>query len=321
MSVLDAPKFFSDFQSAGDYALQFLKQRLGFGLWMITRAEGDDWIILQTDGTGVDPGAVLRWRDSLCCEMVKNNGPRIAPDISAVAAYRNRPITRQVPIQAYIGVPLMLADGSMFGTLCAVDPRPQPSEIADETALIELVAAFLSTLLGNELKLTEQRRLSERLRLEAHTDALTGLANRRAWGQFLASEEERCRRYGHPAAILSIDLDDLKRVNDGEGHTAGDSLLQATAQALRSATREIDMVARLGGDEFGIVAVECDQAGALLLRQRLLASLAEHNVRASVGMAMRTQSQGLAQAWAVADQNMYSHKRRSSQAALVSPGQ
>jgi diguanylate cyclase len=317
MKSNDIPRIFADFRSAGDYVLDFLKRRIGFGLWMITRAEGDDWIILRTDGEGVTPGTILRWSDSICFEMIKDHGPHIAPDISAVAAYADRPIIRQFAIQAYIGVPLTLADGSLFGTLCAIDPQPQPSKIVDESALIELMAAFLSTVLTNELKLAEQRRLSERLTLEAHTDALTGLANRRAWDEFLLGEEDRCKRYGHSAAVLSVDLDDLKPVNDIEGHAAGDLLLQSTAQALRSATREVDMVARLGGDEFGIIAIECDQAGATLLQQRLLANLAQRGVRASVGMAMRSQLHGLAEAWALADQNMYSHKRSRAGTMLL----
>ncbi|MBC3870957.1 sensor domain-containing diguanylate cyclase [Undibacterium oligocarboniphilum] len=311
------PKIFSDFQSAGDYVLDFLKQRIDFGIWMITRAEGDDWIILRTSGEGINPGTVLRWSDSICSEMIKDNGPHIAPDISAVAAYADKPIIRQFPIQAYIGVPLTLADGSTFGTLCAIDSRPQSSEIVNETPLIELMGAFLSTILTDELKLAEQKRQSERLQLEAYTDALTGLANRRAWNQFLLGEEDRCKRYGHSAAVFSIDLDDLKRVNDIDGHANGDILLQSTAQALRSATREVDMIARLGGDEFGIIAIECDQTGALLLRQRLLTSLAERGVRASVGMAMRNHLHGLTEAWELADQNMYSFKRSRSSATLV----
>ncbi|MBC3885961.1 sensor domain-containing diguanylate cyclase [Undibacterium griseum] len=309
MNSTDLPKIFPDFQSAGDYVLDFLKRRIGFGLWMITRTEGDDWIILQREGDGINPNTVLRWSDSICFEMVKDNGPHVAPDISAVAAYENRPIVRQLPIKAYIGVPLTLADGRIFGTLCAIDPQRQPSEIVNETPLIKLMGAFLSTILNNELKLAEQRRLSERLKLDAHTDALTGLANRRAWDEFLSGEEDRCKRYGHSAAVFSVDLDDLKYVNDMDGHAAGDVLLQLTAEALRSATREVDMVARLGGDEFGIIAIECDQVGAELLRQRLLTNLTERGVRASVGMAMRNYLHDLTEAWTHADQNMYSLKK------------
>ena len=72
---------FNDFEAAGQRVLAFLHQRFGFGLWMVTRTEGEDWIVLQSEdhGYGVKPGTVFRWADSFCSEMVKGNGPRIAP--------------------------------------------------------------------------------------------------------------------------------------------------------------------------------------------------------------------------------------------------
>ncbi len=124
-------------------------------------------------------------------------------------------------INAYVGIPLTNTDGSLFGTLCAIDPVSQPVAIADDLELIELLAALLSSILDAELKSNEAARQIERLQLESQTDALTRLLNRRAWDQLLAREEERCRRYGSPAAVMSIDLDELKQVNDSEGHAAG----------------------------------------------------------------------------------------------------
>jgi diguanylate cyclase (GGDEF)-like protein len=303
---------FRDFESAGQAVLSFLHKRYGFDLWMLTRTEGDNWIVLQTEdhGYGLTPGTTLSWAESFCSEMVKGNGPRIAPDSNLVPAYAAAVIGCKVPIKAYVGIPLTNADGSLFGTLCAIDPDSQPVAIADDLELIELLASLLSSILDAELKLEEEARLIERLELESQTDAQTQLLNRRAWDQLLAREEERCRRYGHPAAVMSIDLDELKQVNDSEGHAAGDALIVRAAEALRAAAREIDIVARLGGDEFGIIAIECDQTRADALLARTRKALAERNVKASIGITIRNSSDGLQGAMKEADRLMYEEKRK-----------
>ncbi|QDF98057.1 histidine kinase [Azoarcus sp. DD4] len=301
----------NDFRQASSAVIAYLHKRFGFQLWMVTRTEGEDWIVLQVEdgGYGVSPGTVLRWADPFCAEMVKGNGPRIAPDSDAVPAYAAAPIGQQLPIKAYIGVPLTHADGSLFGTLCAIDPARQPDVIAQDLDLVELLARLLSLILQAELKAAAEVRRSERLQMEAQTDPMTGLANRRAWDRLLAKEEERCQRYGHPAAVLVVDLDRLKAVNDSAGHAAGDALIGRAASALRQSAREADVVARLGGDEFGILAVECDEAGAEALVARARSALAAGGIAASIGVAMRRPQQGLTGAWGSADRSMYLQKR------------
>lgn len=301
-----------NFESAGSAVISFLHRRLGFGLWMVTRTQGDDWIVLQTEdhGYNVAPGTVFRWADSFCSEMVKGNGPRIAPDSDSVPAYAAAPIGRQVNIGAYVGVPLTDADGGLFGTLCAIDPSPQPKQVEEEQELVELLAGLLSTVLQSDLRAIEAMRSAERLKVEAQTDSMTGLLNRRAWDQLLAKEEERCRRYGHSAAVLMIDLDGLKQVNDTLGHDTGDELIVRAAAALRAAGRDVDVVARLGGDEFAILAVECDDAGAEAIAQRVCQGLENAKAPASIGKAIRGNGAGLSEAVRRADQLMYQEKRR-----------
>lgn len=300
-----------DFETAGKATLAFLHQRFGFDLWMPTRTSGDDWIVLQAEdhGYGVVPGTVFRWADSFCSEMVKGNGPRIAPDSAGVPAYAAAPIGRQVPIKAYIGMPLTSPDGTLFGTLCAIDPVRQPAALVEEQALLELLALMLSATLGAEIKHADAVRRAERLAVEALVDATTKLSNRRAWNELLAKEDERCRRYGHTAAVFVIDLDGLKQINDTAGHAAGDTLITAAAEALREVARETDVLARLGGDEFGIIAVECDGEGAETLLLRMRQVFAERNVEASFGLSMRVPSTGLTAAWEEADKRMYSEKK------------
>ncbi len=306
---------FDGFESAGREVLNYLQQHFGFDLWMITRAEGKDWIVLQATNNnyGVVAGQVYCWADSFCSEMVKGNGPHIAPDVEQVPLYAVAPLKQQMDIQAYIGQPLTYEDGRLFGTLCALNPIPQPKNIIEDALLLQLMATLLSTVLQAELKNNEQIRRNERLEAEVLTDELTNLYNRRGWNRLLVAEEERCRRHGHPAAVLVIDLNNLKFVNDTYGHDAGDQLIKLAANALNSAARSNDVVARLGGDEFGVLCVECDERGAEQLIKRINELFAQEDLKGAIGLAIRQPPSGLQQAWLDADKRMYSHKRISQQ--------
>jgi diguanylate cyclase (GGDEF)-like protein len=88
-------------------------------------------------------------------------------------------------------------------------------------------------------------------------DALTGLANRRAFALALAREVDRVARSGEPALLLMLDIDHFKRVNDNWGHAAGDQVLKAVATALLDSVRPMDLVARVGGEEFAIILPSC----------------------------------------------------------------
>ncbi len=303
---------FADFPAAAAAVLKALRQQLGFDLWMVTRTEGDDWIVLQAEdqGYGVREGQTFRWSDSFCSRMVRREGPRIAPEVARVPAYAAAPIGRQVRIGAYVGIPLVAGDGKLFGTLCAIHPTPMPEAVAAELPLIETCARLLSTLLAGDLKAADAARRAEHAHAAATTDDLTGLHNRRGWDRVVAAEEARCRRYGHPACVVAVDLDDLKAVNDADGHAAGDALIRRAARALSAAARAADVVARVGGDEFVILAVETDPDAVVGLVGRLRAALGAADVRASFGVAPREPDRGLKAAWADADAGMYAHKRK-----------
>ena len=99
---------FADFPTAATAVLEFLQDRLGFDLWMVTRTVGDDWIVLQVADKGyhVNSGDVFKWSDSFCSRMVTGVGPRVAPSTDDIACYAVAPIRDRVTINAYIGVPL-----------------------------------------------------------------------------------------------------------------------------------------------------------------------------------------------------------------------
>jgi len=101
--------------------------------------------------------------------------------------------------------------------------------------------------------ITERKLMEERVRHLAEHDSLTGIRNRRVFEQELAQQVRRCQRYGEQAALLTIDLDDFKRINDTHGHRVGDDLLKAIAHELGLRLRGTDLVARIGGDEFAVL--------------------------------------------------------------------
>lgn len=301
---------FKSFHDAGQAVLSFLYQRFGFGLWMITRVEGEDWIILQTEdhAYNVHAGQVFNWADSFCSQMVLGNGPKIAPSSDDVPAYRQAPIAQQLKIKAYIGQPLTKEDGSLFGTLCAIDPEPKSESLKEEQSLIELLGDLLSQILQTELREIEQTRKNERLQAEALRDPLTGLYNRRAWDQFILAEEERCQFYGHHATVFMLDLNDLKFMNDAHGHAAGDELIRQTAAVLTESCRNTDIIARLGGDEFAILTVENDLESSQTHLERIIQNLQTKQISAAIGFALREPSDGILTACIQADKNMYLDK-------------
>lgn len=128
----------------------------------------------------------------------------------------------------------------------------------------------------------------------AGEDVLTGLSNRRIFNDRLAHAVERATRTGNPLALIFIDLDDFKALNDSHGHAAGDQLLEQVAARLRLCVRSADTVCRWGGDEFAVIAEDADAAEAAVLRQRIVTALGEAflladasiDVPASVGLSL-----------------------------------
>jgi diguanylate cyclase len=289
-----------------------LPARTGLGTWLLVRLADDGGSVVlgvhdDTYGLAVDQH--LSEADLPVRALTDGRGPRVARVATEVPAYASASPGDGMPVGALAGVPVLAPDGSVFGCLCGVDPEPGRPELAAELPTVELLGRMLAVLLVQELERQELQRRFELAELDALTDPLTGVGNRRAWDRLLDAEEARCRRYGSVASLVAIDLDELKPVNDRQGHAAGDRLLRRTAQVIDSCRRAADMVARLGGDEFGVLAVECDEPAAKVLAGRLRGALEAAGIRASVGHATRQPTGTLAQAWSAADAQMYAQKR------------
>jgi diguanylate cyclase (GGDEF)-like protein/PAS domain S-box-containing protein len=161
-------------------------------------------------------------------------------------------------------------------------------ELADhELSLVRAVAHTLTTALA-------RLRGEERVRHEAVHDPLTGLANRTLLQDRLEHALAKSERLGTETAVLFIDLDNFKDVNDRYGHVAGDAVLMELGRRLRTAIRPGDTIARFGGDEFVAVCEDVDRQSAVLVGERILEAIrmptttgaAEHWMSASVGIAL-----------------------------------
>lgn len=126
--------------------------------------------------------------------------------------------------------------------------------------------------------------LNAEVRRSARTDALTGLANRRAWEELILREVARADRTQRPLCVALIDLDNFKSLNDEQGHLAGDRFLQRAASAWQHAVRRSDVLTRFGGDEFAVLLPDTDPGRAAEALERLRAATPDE-VRFSAGLA------------------------------------
>lgn len=140
---------------------------------------------------------------------------------------------------------------------------------------------------------TEHREAQERLRQLATTDGLTGLANRRRFLEALEHEVQRHRRYGTPLALISIDVDRFKRVNDTWGHAVGDEVLRSLAAICRTEVRDVDTVGRMGGEEFAVLLPDTAPEEAMAVAERLRAAVDAAPLRTTAGPLAVTLSLGV----------------------------
>jgi diguanylate cyclase (GGDEF)-like protein/PAS domain S-box-containing protein len=180
---------------------------------------------------------------------------------------------------------------------------------------------------GSARDITARKRREEELERAAHVDPLTGLANRRGFERALERELAAAKRHSLCPALVVVDLDNFKSINDTHGHRAGDELLVTTAKTLEQTLRASDMAARIGGDEFAILLPNSDVSTAQLVAEKIVKAVRERlletdngevQVSASAGVALLGQSGigGGSDLIAAADRAMYRAKRRRSSFAV-----
>jgi diguanylate cyclase (GGDEF)-like protein len=185
-------------------------------------------------------------------------------------------------------VPIRIADRTWL--LVVHDPNRPGVDLA---VMIAIVGLSLAALLAALVLVWSRHERMQELALQASQDPLTGLKNRRRFEEDLRAELARSHRYGVAGALLMMDLDHFKQVNDTLGHPAGDRVLAEIAGVLRGRVRETDVLARIGGDEFAIVLPRCELkeaeevSGEIIaaIRERMRAEPQVPSITASIGIA------------------------------------
>ena len=226
---------------------------------------------------------------------------------------------QQVGVRSMMVAPLK-HDGAVVGVLKIVSTETHAFTARDVSVIelmSELIAAAMYHAARNETSVLYQ---------QATHDALTGLANRTLFFERLRQRVSPGRRQIEPLAILVIDMDGLKRINDNFGHRAGDAAIRETALRISRIPRRSDIVARLGGDEFGVLLAEISEMGDLLSIVDRISQETDQPFRfegnllyltASIGHARFPQDgESVDALLEAADRSMYQMKRSRSNARL-----
>jgi diguanylate cyclase (GGDEF)-like protein len=211
-------------------------------------------------------------------EVMRSAAPVVVPDVSKRANEWGR-IVGRAGFRSNCTYPLMSGNGRLWGTMEVYRTYVGSADF-HPTTLVE--AAHLATLT------VEHRRFTEQLAYQAHHDALTGLPNRLVFEQRLEEMLTLAREHSQSVAVLFLDVDNFKQVNDSLGHLTGDELLRQIASRLRHVVRAPDTLARVGGDEFTIITrrlhtPEDEQAIALAILQCFHQPFAIHGQEVQAG--------------------------------------
>lgn len=186
----------------------------------------------------IQEGVSLPFEQTYCGLVVNHGGPLIISNTQTDSMTQSMPITGNLGSSSFVGVPIILKDGRYCGTICAMD-RESYQYNKDEISLLEAMASFLSYVIDLENK--------------AFNDSLTHVYNRTYLQEYY---NEAMLAKKSSLALLFLDIDNFKEINDTYGHDVGDELLKQAAQTINKYKRKKDILARLGGDEF--IMLLCD---------------------------------------------------------------
>jgi diguanylate cyclase len=215
------------------------------------------------------------------------------------------------------GLAAQVAAAAVVALAASIEPQLLQSGNVARIASLPLLL-FYPVMVGlTAYRLARRvRHQNDELRTLSATDGLTGLPHHTSWEQAVEREFARARRYAQPAAVLMLDLDHFKAINDTHGHATGDAVLRAAAGVLRQLLREQDVPGRYGGEEFGVLLPATDAAGAAAMAERIRGRLDSRplggpgvRVTASIGCAALDAADQSASAWiGRADRALYRAK-------------
>ena len=279
--------------------------------------DSDDPLRASLESTGLEIVGVCAAAAALV--SLQRSRPQIVIASTATKGISTQELARMLG-QSQDGTPLIVV-----GTEAATLKRRHAALSAGANDYFQIPDEFeLLVMRANQL--VKLRQTLERLRGAADLDHLTGLANRRRFRVALTGEVERWRRYGVPCALLLLDIDHMKAINDNFGHPVGDVVIREIASTLTRVSRDNDTAARLGGEEFALLFAGIDGTKAEFAARRLLDALAEQQVEGvgsisvSIGVASCPDHADSERAlYAASDQALYVAKNEGRKRVAVAP--
>lgn len=253
---------------------------------------------------------VERETESVMAKIIATQKARVFTDLDKAEEPSKRPNKAYYETRSCIVAPLR-AGNQIMGILNLAD-RTDGKPFTEETdlPLVQQIADLLAISIRNW-------RLFEKVQRQAKTDSLTKLSNHQAFFDDLNREILRADRYGADMAVIMVDVDRFKIINDNHGHLAGDFVLEEVASVLKATVRLVDTAARYGGDEFALLLPESDLKGALACAERVRARTAQQRfsyggqdlvVKLSMGVAMHQKGEAASELVKTADDALYRAK-------------
>lgn len=221
-----------------------------------------------------------------------------------------------VPTFLLLGAWQGLCWNTLFGGIVTVSLLARRLPFPEHFDVFDVPLAFLAATMLSLIGETVRAKFANALIQLSSTDSLTGLLNRRAFEEQCQAELDRARRYEHPVALLLMDADRFKAVNDNSGHAAGDRVLTRVALLVRSTLRAMDRVSRWGGEEFAALLPETDLSAAGKAAERVRRAvegseeLSRHGVTISIGVTDISRHETIKEALERADGALYEAKRK-----------
>jgi len=269
---------------------------------------GADAALLILDGRAAAIGLSDQEVERAAHETPPNTNLR---SMEVVYRYRLDEVEGSNLPRAALVVPLRTAQGAI-GSLSAVTRAKPPAFPPEAADMLEALAQRAGPALRNAQRFVEATELAE-------LDSLTGLANRRVFHELLQREVARSRRYGRRLALIVLDLDDFKRINDRLGHLAGDAVLADVAARIRGCVRSTDIGCRVGGDEFAVILPESTRGDADHLAARIERAVSSEPIakagtlKISAGVAELSPDDTSTDLFERADEDLYRTKAAAKQ--------
>mgnify|MGYP000869493265 CR=1 FL=1 len=278
----------TNFSRAAQRVLDHLSVATGLSSWAVCRVDHEGSQTLAV----VDPHGVLQAHETVYAPL----GGRATARVTAAITF---------------------PDGQPFGELVGFDGDSCLPALEDATAHARVFGTVLGALAAAEVTMCSERRAIE-LR-DGLSDPLTGLATRQGWEQRLRRDERFCREFGEPAALLVIELDDLKRNNELHGHSAGDEQLRVAGTVLREVLAGRHFGARITGDRLGALMIGVNEHEIGEFERVVRQALSTSEISVSIGVARRRPETGLEGAIAAAEAAIAAvHAARASTVADAS---